>query len=130
LTEAGQEWVAMGWVRTRRKLGGWLALFALALQLALSLGHIHAEDFAPKPGLATLAHADESPAEDGDHHGLGHADCAICAVIHLGATLLLPVPPQVPLPATDNFAWLAATDRHDLPRASRQPFQARAPPQT
>jgi hypothetical protein len=127
MADRGQ--VAMGWVRARRRFGSCLALFALALQIAFSFGHIHAEDFSQKPGLVTLAHADESPAEDGDHHGLGHADCAICAVIHLAATLLLPPPPQVMLPAAETFAWFAATDRHDPPRALRQPFQARAPPQ-
>lgn len=116
----------MGWVRAWRKLGGWLALLALALQLALSFGHIHAEDFAaPK-----LAAADGGPADDDDHRGAGHADCAICAVIHLAATLLLPPPPPlVQLPAAESLAWLAAIDRHDAARTARQPFQARAPPQ-
>lgn len=120
----------MGWVRARRRLGVWLALFALALQLVLSFGHIHAEDFAaPNPGVLTLAAADGGPADDDDHHGAGHADCAICAVIHLAGTLLLPPPPLVQLPAAESLAWLAAIDRQDAVRASRQPFQARAPPQ-
>jgi hypothetical protein len=121
----------MGWVRARQRFGAWLALFALALQLVLSFGHIHAEDFAtPKLGAVAFAHANDGAADDdGDHHGLGHADCAICAVIHLAATLLLPPPPQVPLPAAETFAWFAAVERHDPPRAPRQPFQARAPPQ-
>jgi hypothetical protein len=120
----------MGWVRAQRRFGGWLALFALALQLMLSFGHIHAEDFAANPGAVTLVHSDEGPIDsDGNRHGLGHADCAICAVIHLAATLLLPPPPQVPLPATETFAWFAAVERHVPPRAPRQPFQARAPPQ-
>jgi hypothetical protein len=119
----------MDWVRARRRLGVWLALFALALQLVLSFGHIHAEEFARKSSVATLAHSDEGPADDDDHHGAGHGDCAICAVIHLAATLLLAPPPQVALPAAESFAWLAAIDRHDPPRAPRQPFQARAPPQ-
>jgi hypothetical protein len=121
----------MGWVRARRRIGGWLALFALAVQLVLSFGHIHAEDFAASvPGLTETAHTgDGAAAPDDDHHGLGHVDCDICAVIHLAATLLLPPPPNVALPADETFAWLAVRDRHDPPRASRQPFQARAPPQ-
>jgi hypothetical protein len=122
----------MAWVRAQRRLSGWLALFALALQLALSFGHIHAEDFAASvAGIIETAHSGEGAAapDDGDRHRLGHADCAICAVIHLAATLLLPPPPQVLLPAAETFASFAAIELHDPPRTSRQPFQARAPPQ-
>ena len=31
----------MQWFRSRVKLGSWVALFALALQLALTFGHVH-----------------------------------------------------------------------------------------
>jgi hypothetical protein len=42
----------MSWVRTHRRIGGTLALFALALQLVLSFGHVHPRDFAGIPGSA------------------------------------------------------------------------------
>ena len=116
----------MDWFRSRRGLGGGLALFALALQLLLSFGHTHAEDFAAAPGHAIVAPADPSPDEDGDRH---HADCAICAVIHLTGTLLLPAPPHIALPAAETFARVATRDLREPSRAPRQPFQARAPPQ-
>ena len=34
----------MYWVRSNRRFGSWAALFALAIQLVLSFGHIHIED--------------------------------------------------------------------------------------
>ncbi len=56
----------MRWSRINRRWGGRLALFALALQLGLSFGHIHAEDL----GLATSTnavayHVNTSAADDG-----------------------------------------------------------------
>ena len=112
-------------------LGAWLALFALALQLALSFGHVHPEDFAvANSGIVTIGpHNSGTIDDDGDHHGPGHADCTICAVIHLAGTLLLSPPPFVALPATESHAWFAESTQYDAPHAPRQPFQARAPPQ-
>lgn len=113
-------------MRRKTSFGGWLALFALGLQLALSFGHIHAEDFA----AANVAAAGQSQnAPDGDHHDNDHDGCAICAVMHMAATSLVPAPPCVALPPAVAFATLVTLDRAALPPAARQPFQARAPPQ-
>jgi hypothetical protein len=117
----------MGWVRARRRLGGWLALFALAVQFTLSCGHIHAEDFAPQTSNVAAVQADGVPAAPGHHPD--HDDCPICAVMHLARTLAPPLPPQLELPMPEPFAWRAAIERRIDPRATRRPFQARAPPQ-
>ena len=37
---------AMHWVRANRRIGAWVALFALSLQLVLSFGHVHAHSAA------------------------------------------------------------------------------------
>src|SRR4051812_49145888 len=85
-------------LRTQMRFGGWLALFALGLQLTLSFGHIHAEDFAAANVAAAPSQSapQNTPADrhDGDHDG-----CAICAVMHMAATSLLPGAPSVALPA-------------------------------
>lgn len=117
----------MALVRYRQRLGSFLALFALALQLVLSFGHHHANEFRPEPAAvaAQTGGAGDAPAApDNDDR-----DCAICAVIHLAGTALAPVAPALTLPA--SF--------HDAPRAKPRPaafasywprrFQARAPPQ-
>jgi hypothetical protein len=111
------------------RLGSVLALAALALQLALSFGHIHAEDFAPASVQASsqAAHGSGTPADpDGDdHHG-----CAICATIALLGTLVVPAPPVVALPP-DRALIVAAEIQRQIPLAAPpRLFQARAPPLT
>jgi hypothetical protein len=119
-------------VRTKMRFGGWLALFALGLQLTLSFGHIHAEDFAPANTAVaqnqTVPQNAPSHQNDGDHHD-GNDFCAICAVMHMAGTSLLPGAPSVSLPAAITFVVFAAADLTALPPSARQSFQARAPPQ-
>src|ERR1035438_7074259 len=95
----------MGWVRRSIRVGSWLALFALALQYTLSLGQIHAEDFAQAAGHQVTVDSDHgagNPAEP-DHRGLSHDDCPICATTALLATLVIPSPPLLDTPATYSF---------------------------
>lgn len=122
--------IFMAWARKRLRFGGWLALLALALQLALSFGHIHAEDFAPTANIQTAIDADQGggiPA-DPEHHGLGHHDCGICATLSLLATLVIPSPPTLTTPATHEVASFDATDSRQNIGAVPRFFQARAPP--
>ena len=115
----------MAWVRAQRRVSGWLALFALALQLVLSFGHVHAGDFAV-PGAAqaqAVAPAGDAPP-DGDEHG----DCAICATLHLNS-VLLPDAPQPAEPLRTADGRFATSDAFDKTSEARFAFQARAPPQ-
>jgi hypothetical protein len=125
----------MLWFRANRVFGGRLALFALAVQLVLSFGHIHREDiygparpFAAAASIAVPA-ADESQALPSDHPAK-HSDdyCAICATMSLLSTSFVAEAPQVPLPFV-SYA-IEHVDRVAVvfiaPR--RAPFQSRAPP--
>src|SRR5882757_8721616 len=98
----------MQWFRKHIKTGSRLALFAFAIQFALSFGHFHAQA-APaiqsglsRADLATIGTAAASDAvsqsaqkqqpslPDGDQH---QADaCAICAVMSLAGKMLLTTP--------------------------------------
>jgi hypothetical protein len=115
-------------------LGGWLALFALAVQLTLSFGHIHAEDFHAKdlhakdPALPTLNVAGEAGGAPATPNS-DHDDCPICVAAHLTAATALPIPPQFAVPVATPVAWHAAIERRIDQPTTRQPFQARAPPQ-
>jgi hypothetical protein len=121
----------MRWFRINRQWGGRLALFALALQLVLSFGHIHAEDLG-LAAPAAITHAQSgtagggapSPHDRGDTHDV----CAICATLNLTATSLVPLVAALALPAAHDWVWSAAIAappaRFDLARS----FQARAPP--
>jgi hypothetical protein len=114
----------MGWVRRRaRGLSLW-ALFALALQLGLSFGHIH-HDEAPF-ALATAAAPSDAPAPDTDP---GHDDhCAICLAATMAGSALAAAAPHLPPPPA--FARLHASlpDALDTANPRRAAFRSRAPP--
>ncbi len=118
----------MRWVRQTRRFGGWLALFALALQLTLSFGHMHAEDFAPAAIQTSTAAGDDGGAPADHDHGLGHHDCDICATMAMLASLVVPLPPSVALPAYSRFIVLAETGPQIVFGFVPRQFQARAPP--
>jgi hypothetical protein len=120
----------MNWVRTHRRIGGTLALFALALQLVLSFGHVHTRDFAGIPGPAVAQAQVTAPhGPDGDAADRAHdAYCAVCATVTLSGTLVLPALPALlpPSSLTDVSHWYRLADRRD--RFEHAPFSARAPP--
>ena len=118
----------MGWFRGRSRLGGWVALVAIALQLALSFGHVHSEALGHASEMAALAvdGADsgppESPAAPHDHDY-----CAICAVLSLLAGAQTANAPALPMPAVATVTVVAESGTIRAVR-SRTAFQSRAPP--
>jgi len=120
----------MMWLRKRMRFGGWLALSALAIQLALSFGHIHSEDFGPANGIQIALDADQAgevPANS-DHKGIAHSYCDICATISLLATLVVPTPPVLAHIVAQDIAPLVAAHRERRIGPVTRLFQARAPP--
>ncbi|WOH48288.1 DUF2946 family protein [Bradyrhizobium sp. sBnM-33] len=138
----------MNWFRKHLKLGSRLALFALAIQFALSFGHFHgtaAVQAAPaaQSGLAdadlaiaaTLAergtHSEaaqrQQPAgHDDDHHTA--KICACCAVLSLANNFLFATPPRLELPRAVELLYLT-TDAEFAHLGSLHPaFHSRAPP--
>ena len=118
----------MQWLRANLRFGSRLALFALAIQLVLSFGHLHLDAAAlgPQQSAAVAAAADQNGAPDGPTTGHDPL-CPICLSIQLAGALLQPSPPVIvapeqvawtPPPPTQAFA--AATDPSS--------FNARAPP--
>ena len=120
----------MSWIRTHRRFGGTLALFALALQLVLSFGHVHARDFAGIPGSAVAQAQVTAPHGPGGDAADQANDvyCAVCATIALSGTLVLPALPALlpPSSSTDVSHWYRLADRRD--RFDHALFSARAPP--
>jgi hypothetical protein len=120
----------MGWFRANRRIGGGLALIALVIHLVLSFGHLHV--VTSKSAVAALASAEQAvsiphaPAEPLTHPGIADS-CAICANIHLAASLLvawsawlLPLQAEQELPGS-----IGPTNR---PASLGTAVQARAPP--
>jgi hypothetical protein len=124
----------MGWFRSNRGGVAWLALFALACQLVLSFGHVHASTF-DGGSLASAAVETGNARADGPPSspekspiGLAGDYCAICASISLASTLILPILSSI-LAArlfTEILPWSLAAGEPTL--FDHRPFSARGPP--
>jgi hypothetical protein len=121
----------MRWIRRNRRIGAWAALFALAVQITLSFGHIHLGKIASS-GLPALTAqwqaADRSAPPSSGHHSDANDFCAICATIAMVASSVLPEPSAPVPPVAVRHAWdreFAAAMRS---RQAHFSFQARAPP--
>jgi len=129
----------VNWFRKHLKHGSRLALFALAIQFALSFGHFHEAAAQTAPiGLtdADVAHAapaaageaqQQQPSDhDIDRH-TSHA-CVICAVTSLASNFLFATSPLLELPQAIELLRLT-TDAELAHLGSLHPaFQSRAPP--
>ena len=136
----------MKWFRKHLKHGSRLALFALAIQFALSFGHFHSFAAQAAPAIATgLTQADldhakslatggtaaeasqkqRPAAPDTDHS----ADaCAICAVISLASNMLFATPPLLQLPQAVQLLYLTTNAEFVHLNKVLPAFQPRAPP--
>jgi isopenicillin N synthase-like dioxygenase len=119
----------MKWFRSNIKRVSHVALFALAIQLALSFGHFHgvAADAASATQVARSLSTPQPASDQGSGEHPGDI-CAICVVMAMANATLFAAPPIVVLPQAAAFAYL--TPGTDLVRvnAVRAGFQPRAPP--
>jgi hypothetical protein len=116
----------MKWVRANIRTGARLALFAFAIQFALSFGHFHAIAAPTAPFIQSAQQQLPAPAPDTGQHP--DDLCAICVVTALAGTALAAAPPALPLPQAVGLpprtTSAAVVDVH-APRAA---FRSRAPP--
>jgi len=120
----------MGWVRDNVRQGSWLALAAIAINLALSFGHVHVAGRVSDRNLilAALGASDHSKAPGHSDGPLGDHLCPICIASSAIANAIASAPPAIPLQLS-----VTVIDRPialvrlavSLPRA---PFQPRGPP--
>ena len=121
----------MHWIRMHRRWGGRLALFALALQLGLSFGHIHAEDLGLAAPANAVAYHVNTPAADDGLPAQGrddHDSCAICIALGLTASSVLPTVESLTLPVTFDWEWLREIPSAQVIFRLESYYQARAPP--
>ncbi|MGO9360254.1 MAG: hypothetical protein ACLP1D_21720 [Xanthobacteraceae bacterium] len=111
-----------------RRIGSYLALTALVLQIALAFGHFHA-DGSVRPVAARAAGTELSRPLPAQLPGDADEYCAICASIAVASSTSVPDAPQLPSPADfdriDRSPVAAISSVFD---ARRTPFQSRAPP--
>ena len=122
----------MRWFRSNTGFIGWLALFAIACQLMLTFGHVHAgkkyggaDWVAFAPGAESTDHRPVSPANPS---GTTDEFCAICANINLAGTLVVPLVASVVVPISFN-STLPEPESETRPGSiAHLLFNARGPP--
>jgi hypothetical protein len=137
----------MKWLRSNIKHGSRLALFALAIQFALSFGHFHGvaaqaaqaiqsgqaksdssyTGSLPAPDAVSQA-TQQQPASDRDSDRHPNDPCAICAVMALANAVLFATPPVLLLPQAVEFLYLTTDAEFVHLNSARVAFQPRAPP--
>jgi len=123
LTEAGPTLLR----KLTRQCGAYLALVALALQLALSFGHLHARDISASGISLAKAHPAswQSPSKLADDDDL----CPVCFPGFLLSTSFVPDAPQPPVSfAFESIDHLFARTIVLVAAIRRTSFQPRAPP--
>jgi hypothetical protein len=123
----------MRWFRSKLQLGSRLALFALAVQVILSFGHVHLDNLASATSKSAMAMGSGSVllsdrAPDHNSGGSLDVDCPLCALIQLVATSMPAVAPVLPLPARFGSIGLQAPAQVASASSPHALFQARAPP--
>ena len=100
-------------LRSIRRFGAGLGLFALLLQLTLGFAHVHPADLLGAAWSGIAEEAGKALADrDQDRHAPGapHDDCPICAAMHLAGTVVLPAPAALTVPTEFTIAAFAADD--------------------
>jgi len=129
--------ICLRWFRTNKRSGTCWALFALALQFALSFGHAHhdqiAQLFAASPHPTVLDRApstiiSSSPAAPIAPAELALDYCAICAAVSLVRNGVPANPPQMRTPAGVHQIRFCLPVDAAFASSPHRPFQARAPP--
>jgi hypothetical protein len=119
--------IGMKWLRSNIKHGSRLALFALAIQFALSFGHFHGVAAQAAPAISQAAQP-QQPASDHDSDRQSHDGCAICAVVAMANAVTFATPPLLLLPQAVEFLYLTTNTELVQLNAVRVAFQPRAPP--
>jgi hypothetical protein len=128
----------MRWFRSNVRLGSYLALLALTVQLALSFAHVHLDGIGSRAAGTALsllkgtpaAALPDAPAAPSKHGSGGLADdfCAVCSLVQMAGSSVPAASPALPLPGPSSQIWRATRAEFRLAASRQFPFQARAPP--
>ena len=124
----------MRWFRNNIRHGSWIALIALAVNLALSFAHIHViEGHRAALGQSHVAAVALSEGrQTPGRHDDGQADylCPTCmAAAAMGSPLAL-MPPVLPLQFADAMLDRTVEPVRILVESPRAAFQSRGPPRS
>jgi hypothetical protein len=102
----------------------------MALQLALSFGHVHVDGIHNGQTVVTVAAQSTALSKPSPQHPDNDGDdyCAICAVTYLASSSPLPDAPQLPVPTVSQTVEHSGQVVFVLVAPQRTAFQSRAPP--
>jgi hypothetical protein len=122
----------MRWFRSNVRSGAWFALVAMALQLALTFGHLHlriasaaSAQLAAKAAV-TLPDGATSPTTPKPRIVDEH--CGVCTLIQMAGTGVPATAASLPLPARFIAAPFRIGVEYEPAASPRFLFQARGPP--
>jgi hypothetical protein len=122
------------------RLGAWLGVLALAVQLYLPIHLVHRVEAGPGGGGAPAAvhhhHSAVHAVADESHHdsvpdgqpGDAHAHCPLCSMLHAAAAITLPDGIEPYHPPLDSAATTPVPQSHESASASPASYASRAPP--
>jgi hypothetical protein len=125
----------MNWFRSTIRPLAQLALFALAVQMVVSFGHMHRDDLGLPPLVtAHWAHFPSGAAQaltgpaDRNQYPSSDDYCPICASMALLATGAPSLPPAIVAPSLLPRVWSSPTALNLVAIEAPLAFQARGPP--
>ena len=122
----------MRWFRRQIRQGSLLALLALAINLALSFGHVHAlpgrHSDAAQTALNTTAPAGSSDRGQGDDRGHPDDFCPICMAAAAMGNAVTATPPAVPVQFASTSIQHGFAPQVAFVEPQRRAFQSRGPP--
>ena len=120
----------MRWFRDNVRHGSWLALVAIAINLALSFGHIHVAGQVSDRGLiaAAFGATDHGKAPGHPDGPLGDDLCPICMASSAIANAIASAPPAIPLQLDATIVDRPIALVRLAVALPRAPFQSRGPP--
>lgn len=123
----------MRWFRDHIRRSAWLALVALAINLGLSFGHVHAVDargFGHQPASQIAAIGLPDGGQVPPHHDGDQVDllCPICMAAGAIAHALASTPPEVPLALACASIDLPIEAGSIIPQPPRAAYHSRGPP--
>jgi hypothetical protein len=118
----------MHWFHWNRRWTSYAALFALALQLAVSFGHVHLDHLGLGGSSVAAAQKPSGPTEPAGNVPDRDEGCAICTILGLAGTPLVPDSPALVFEAAHHAAQFSELSAVFVSDPRREHFQARAPP--
>jgi hypothetical protein len=119
----------MRWFRSNMQFGAWFTLVAMALQLALTFGHLHlriASTQQVAKAAVTLPDGLSLPTKQKPRIVDEH--CTVCTLIQMAGTGVSAAGASLPIPVRFVAAHFRIGIEHETDASPPRHFEARGPP--